>query len=594
MSYRVSLGPAICDSPAGLDHATGQTTVRGKQAFELFNSASFCAAWDELFRRCPWSTVFQDRRFITTWYETYFAQFEPLVIINVSAGTLDGLLPLTLKRDGSQIDYAGTHHAEYQNWLALPDTSDRFIVEAITVLRKLQPSQPLRFKYLVGGVPLQWAKSAPWPCSIDSAPRPMLDTTRASEENFVKQKLRHRSTKNYLNRMERSGDLVFQRITDPAQIEAVTDEIFTNYDIRQGAAHGDIPFLQDSFKRQFHVRLAYRGGLVHLTTLSLKGEIVAAHFGLQDSKTLYLCIPSFSPFHGKSRAFTIHLLMLIELVIQEGLSFIDMTPGGDYKYQFANSSEEARVLTIHPTRTRAWLKKNSCFLRESAKARLPFAARFLKHGMNLFNRTRRAGITQLPTIMGRKLTTALSALNFRKELRVYQMPVSELHDSVSDPMAVDSLKDLLLYTGDSWQTRSVFLAEALKRLETGTQHVFTRVEDEKLVHFGWLLERQEEAVYSEINQSLKLPPGSAVLYDYYSHPCARGRGYYQESIRQMASAAARIPGTNQVVIACMANNAPSRHVIEKLGFRLFCSVTVRRRFGKTKVSKEYPAEPGLV
>jgi RimJ/RimL family protein N-acetyltransferase len=119
----------------------------------------------------------------------------------------------------------------------------------------------------------------------------------------------------------------------------------------------------------------------------------------------------------------------------------------------------------------------------------------------------------------------------------------------------------------------------LTRLGNG-HHLYSRVEDGTLVHYGWLIERQQRAFLPEISQSVEMPDGSAVLFDYYTHPAYRGRGYYNASLRQMAHDAAEIPGTNSIVIGVVADNAASRKGIENAGFEYWRSGFQRVRVGR--------------
>ena len=137
----------------------------------------------------------------------------------------------------------------------------------------------------------------------------------------------------------------------------------------------------------------------------------------------------------------------------------------------------------------------------------------------------------------------------------------------------DCLEDLLKYEPtDSWHlTPSAFHRQAIERLSEGN-HVYTRVEAGKLVHYGWLIERQEKSFVTEVNQYITLEPDSASLYDFFTHPLARGKGLYQSAMRQMLHDAVAIPNTRQVYISVLADNIPSRRAIEKIGFEYQCSL----------------------
>ena len=153
-------------------------------------------------------------------------------------------------------------------------------------------------------------------------------------------------------------------------------------------------------------------------------------------------------------------------------------------------------------------------------------------------------------------------------MRLYEFDVATAQSlQPSEIMNKDHLPDLLAYRpSEAWQPRvSPFLRQAMENLELG-HHVYTFVEEGALIHCGWLIERQEKSVLSDVGYELNLPPESAVLTSYYTHPAARGRGLYRQSLTQMLHDASLIPETKHIYIAVLANNGPSRHVIEKIGF----------------------------
>ena len=121
---------------------------------------------------------------------------------------------------------------------------------------------------------------------------------------------------------------------------------------------------------------------------------------------------------------------------------------------------------------------------------------------------------------------------------------------------------------------------AVSRLEAG-HHVYTRVENGRLVHWGWLAENPETGFMDEVHQKFEYPAGSAVVYDFFTRPEARGSGLYSSTIRQMMgdAAAARL---DRIFVFVLADNDPSRRVIEKAGFRHTVSLFERILAGKAR------------
>jgi GNAT superfamily N-acetyltransferase len=190
----------------------------------------------------------------------------------------------------------------------------------------------------------------------------------------------------------------------------------------------------------------------------------------------------------------------------------------------------------------------------------------------------------------------------RREFRVYRMTAADIAKTAlpSSEFKQDCVSDLLCFDdSESWLTRQKFLSAALERMGESGQHFFTRVVNGKLSHYGWLLERQRESFFTEVKQHYTFPENSAVLYDFYTAPSARGKGIYSKSIRNILAHVAQIPGTEYAFISVLADNRPSRHVIEKTGFSYVESISLQVRLGREQVSRSanhaaVPVSPAAV
>jgi len=163
------------------------------------------------------------------------------------------------------------------------------------------------------------------------------------------------------------------------------------------------------------------------------------------------------------------------------------------------------------------------------------------------------------------------------------MRAAELRPSTDgDELRRDAVDDLVLYrpysAGDL--PAGDFLAQAKERLAQG-YHVYTWAAGGVLLHYAWLQERTERAG-SDFHHEFRLSGPAAVLWNDYTWPEARGRGLQTRSIqRRLQDAAAA--GHERMFIGVLADNAPSRHNIEKLGFRYCASGWARYRFGRVRL-----------
>jgi RimJ/RimL family protein N-acetyltransferase len=159
-------------------------------------------------------------------------------------------------------------------------------------------------------------------------------------------------------------------------------------------------------------------------------------------------------------------------------------------------------------------------------------------------------------------------------------------------MVRDRWEDLALFerTSRHFQLdRDAYSASVSERRTQG-HHLYTFVEHGRLLHYGWLIPQQHQGDDARIGMRLYPDPGSAALYDFYTHPLARGRGLYTEALQQMVHEAIEVDGAAQVYIYVNDDNGPSRRVIENVGFEYLGGLVREQRLWRTR---RYATDPRL-
>lgn len=566
--------------------------LTGTDAISWIRDQASREKWKKLYSRCPWGTVCQAEEFVLPWYETYQSQYTPVIVLSErDNGTLAGLLTLAVSHESKELLAAGGGQAEYHTWLADPDDGDSFIVAALQKLNENLPAGSLRLLFVPPGTPLEWLRDGKWAqkCELRHIPRPLMSTTDGSVFTRLLQKKRYKTR---LNQLARTGEVRFERITRPDELSEIFDAAMTFGSFRLAAIHGVEP-RRDPLKKQFYLAMLDMPRLLHTTVLRVGDQIFSTHIGVYNKDQVLLGMISHSPFFAKYSPSKLHLYMLGEELAKEGIAALDLTPGGEYKEQFATHHDDAYVLTIFFNPKHRFQYKATRKLVAGAKYALQLGHltpdQTREAAAQLTHRLKLTKVSKLPPNL---LNVARTRLWNMREMRIYSYDVQQARElAVPQSMKRDFLPDLLAYQpAEAWQMRfSVFLKRVLKGLENGN-HVYTRVEDGRLVHYGWLIERQEKSHLSEVGHDFYLPPESAVLADFYTHPAARGKGLYQQSLRQMLYDAAHLPRTQHIFIGVLADNGPSRHVIEKVGFNYQFSFFAQTTGGKTKRWTDAPAE----
>ena len=176
---------------------------------------------------------------------------------------------------------------------------------------------------------------------------------------------------------------------------------------------------------------------------------------------------------------------------------------------------------------------------------------------------------------------------YRRELRVYGY---SLEDCPSLPRPVifqrNCFDDLQYYERtDKYQpSPDVYRQMALERKTQGF-HLYTFVQERRLLHYGWLIERQTRGEDDWVQQAYFPPPDTSVLFDHFTHPSARGKGLYFQALCRLLHDARDLAGARQAYVTVFGSNAPSRHVIEKVGFHHEGSLYKERKlFWSTRYS----------
>lgn len=169
---------------------------------------------------------------------------------------------------------------------------------------------------------------------------------------------------------------------------------------------------------------------------------------------------------------------------------------------------------------------------------------------------------------GRVLRAVARRLYSAGESRVYRMPASRAAALTGgEQFARDAADDFAHYAPDNpWDRPAAEQRAMVAARRRAGAHTYTLVESGRLLHHSYLT---APAPTIELDYDLgefPLPPGSAKLWDDNTHTAARGRGLHQASLRQRARDAAQTPGIEWVYIVVRADNGPSRHNIEKVGF----------------------------
>lgn len=554
--------------------------VRASEADSLLEDDEFRVDWKKLCRECSWATSFQDPDFACTWYRIYRSRFEPVLVLSRGQeGMLEGLIPLAISTVDGRLVVAGDLQAEYQVWICSSRLGDQFIRQTVQRLQSEFPTAVLTLRYLPPGTPTSWLASAEAKrnCRLISHRRPLLELGDASE---TVKSLNKKSNKSRLNRLEKVGTLEFKRIVDAKELEEHLNDIIHCYDLRQAVVHGVAPFRDDDLKKRFHLAMMRFPGLLHATVLKLGNQFGAAHLGVCGAKEVQLGIIAHNPLLSKHSPGKFHILFLAQMLVGEGYKRLDLTPGGDpYKERFANSFDDVHALTVFFSPKQRMKDLIRTGLGKIARTSLQPVGIEPEDLKSLGSNLKRIFTMDF---LGRSVQSARQWIGRRREMRIYSHDATS-GQGLSGPVLVrnNALDDLLRHQpAGGFPSSRQFLSTVLYRIESGAR-IYSCSEDNRLLSFGWLVERQEKFLVSEVGQELVLPPNSACLFDFFASPQAQQRELLTPIVWAMLRDVAGMSGVSRTFIVASADDTPLRQAIEEVGFAYECSMFEEVVFGRS-------------
>jgi CelD/BcsL family acetyltransferase involved in cellulose biosynthesis/RimJ/RimL family protein N-acetyltransferase len=550
------------------------------------NATSMCdqsEEWTALHLACPWATTFQTPAFARVWYRAYAPRYTALLVTARRDGELVGLLPLAREQATGTVVPLGAQHAEYHTWLCRPEDAATIPAALLAALRPVMQGRLLRLLFLAPGTPMDWqpaAETSGLRVGVRWHRRGLLRVGPGSE---VDASLRKSANKSRLSRLRRLGPVSLDQLHTRAELAALLPTIAEQCDVRQGGIHGVLPFTQDPLKREFYLGLMDEPDLAHATVLRAGEHVLAAHLSVRDPHGVPLGLITHAPQYAAHSPGKLVLLLLARLLGEQGYTTFDLTPGGSYKDRFATHGDQVALVDVFYSQQ---AYRTDVLRRAAIQAARRVAATthvdldtMAGRGRDLAARLRRAQ----PLALARSTTRRIGRwLRSDAEYRLYELPREEQRGGTGGRLRVNQLRDLLRYeaVAPSDPSRTAFLKTALDRLEDG-QMVFTYADERRLLHYSWLIPAAER-VGSEYGHTIETPDRPAVLWDDFTHPIARGQGLHQESLRTRLDVVRQLDPPRRAVIGVRAENAPSRHNIEKVGFRPFASAWIARRLGRAR------------
>jgi CelD/BcsL family acetyltransferase involved in cellulose biosynthesis len=541
---------------------------REAEASALLADPRFRDQWRDLYRNCPWATVFQDVPYVTRWYELYCRQFEPVLALGRNGcDELMGLLCLGVQRVSGKPVIAGVPHSEYTAWIARPKSSDGYIERALDGLADQFPGHRVVFPCLPPGTPLGWLSTGQrWRslCDLRSLSRPIMSV---GDGRKIRESLQKKSNRQHLRQLEKRGCLDFQRIHRFDEIAKDFAEILDLHDFRLCARYGVAPFQADPSKGALLRSLYEVPELLHTTVWRLDGKIISARIGFLDRRRgqVSLGYLAHSPSLARHSPARLHIYLVGLLLAQEGIPELDLTAGGgDYKERFATHHDEVHRLTVFFSRARRMVVAAQAALRCTARKALgsiSVTPQDVRRQIDRANSVRQ----HVMGTLGRIISLAPRERSFIAYHRDHACVMADTPEQ--SIIRKNTLADLLTYEPAIRHALSKedFIRDAWARLERGDD-VYTCVQDGMLVFHGWVSRTTESGAAGTNGTASSFASRSVLVDELTTHVGDRDRVVFRTALAKIFTDLA-LSGDQRTVVALVdrADRAACRILVE-LGF----------------------------
>jgi CelD/BcsL family acetyltransferase involved in cellulose biosynthesis len=307
--------------------------------------------WDALLARCPDSTVFQSRGWMTSWWAAFSHPGMRLhCIAAYDDARLVGLAPLyatSRRRMGlplAELRFLGEGPSDYNVFSVYdgnPEITARLVGEA---RRELENNVAIvlvdvpQFSSVAYCLSAQETRGLLGPRKISTMPCPRLRL--AGNSAGVAAILKKDSLRRHQKALSKIGAISARHHTAPESIRALLPELYRQHVARWSGTPFPSLFLSDA-SRKFYEALADtlggEGKLV-LTEIRAGEKLAALHFGLRSRNDFIWYKPAFDPELTRQGPGEVLLKILIERAQSEGYAAFDFTRGDEgFKSRFATS-----------------------------------------------------------------------------------------------------------------------------------------------------------------------------------------------------------------------------------------------------------------
>lgn len=568
---------------------------------EIPEDAELRQSWNELVQRSASPQVFYTYEWALAVQRAYGRTRRPLICLaSDDTGSLCGIAALSTDASDNRVAFLCATTGDYCDFISTPECKGAFAISVLTELRKQgldsftlanlpadsSTLRELRKASAYTGYSL-FARTA-YKCAqvslSDIERRPGQDKPLLPRGKMVRR---------FLSLMAREGPLRIDHARSWDAIEPILSQ-FTLAHVARFLFTGRISNLARPERRMFLKelgRLLSEPGWLTLTRMMSGNHVCAWHYGFQFQDSWFWYQPTFdSEIEKYSPGFCLLSKTVEEAAGNPTFRTVELGLGEEeYKNRFANQHRETLHVTLNTSSLRILREKTRYRMVRTIKTSPPLE-KFLRSiadgTRRLREKFKRLGFVGGATQLIRRVTDAIMS---RSEVMFFEAnPTASVpfDTATLTPITLESLAlALCQYVDDS--STCDYLLRSAARLREGRAKGFGLVDSTgTFLHLAWIT-NFHGFFLSELNAKVSAPsPDCVMLFDCWTPPSARGRGYYPVAVSLVAK---RVQEEGRKAwIFSASRNVSSVKALRKTGFQYRYSLFRRRFVGLERVVGQTP------
>jgi hypothetical protein len=500
---------------------------------KILQDKEFIQRWNTLAEVLNHAMITQEYEFVSSWYQYYHQQYDPLLVIGYQDKSEDiiGILPLALSRSDGSLCHAGEYSSGYHGWLCFKAYETDFLINSLITIKQQLNIKKWQWLYLPPDINTAWLRDKRLKkqgifVKIIESESPIYELSNSTRIDKVR---KHRSLRPLINRLKRGGELKIEKISNKKQAEKLFNEMANQSNFRKLGLYNYLPFSSDPIRKEWYLSRLEKSDNIQFVILWQGDKVLACSLAYCSCDHVIGMMFSYDPVESSNSPGTVFFILYIDFLKKSGYKFLDFTPGGEsYKERFCNN-HKTLVQPVFTFKYSSRLKQEPIILlKKYYKAKL--------QGKKINRKLANLKMLRKKSLLVLCKNKISSKLEGKDQFFIHTKSSDELNN-IPTTYKINKQKytDIFLYNDINNCLPRKEVAEDTLRNFSRRDFLYTIVYKGELLLYAWLAAPGKKHWEDCIYQCLSASKNNYVIYDLYINPSCATDSVFLNFIAHMAT-----------------------------------------------------------